>query len=148
MPADVITPDCLALEKALDDNPQDWELRLILADAWEENGRLDLAIFFRFTVAQRRCPKRCEWGPGGFSLPRISEKGPSWEWYSSVKANGRLERYSSDPAHLGCFWSAVMRRVPESGGTQYSFPTRTDAERAFMAALEDTRAATEGKIPA
>ncbi len=112
------------MERGLDVKPYDWELRVILADAYEEAGRDELARFLRFTAKVHKCPLTAgmmteDWGYG-------------WRWYR--------EGTDRDPAYpiVGGYWELIVKHQP-GGRTNKPFATRKEAEEAFRAALEDNK---------
>ena len=76
------------LQKALDENPHDQTLRLILADWYEEQGRPWAAECMRWLVNRKGCPYY---------------QGTSYKWSWTRTGNTKHPRYHSgmlpDPVH-------------------------------------------------
>lgn len=62
------------LELHLDEQPDDWDCRLALADRHEELGQDDWARYYRWTVRHRKRPNHA-------SEPGIKGWVPGWYWW-------------------------------------------------------------------
>ena len=117
------------LQKALDENPQDQTLRLILADWYEEQGRPWAAECMRWLAEKGHYPlyyrqwKTYQWGwaMGGISKPWKQYTLPAAIWHRLPSANG----YQSYYRHQ--IWWSLAGKI------------RQEAEEAAVLAWEEFR---------
>ncbi len=64
------------LHQHLDEHPEDWEARLVLADLEEERGRMDIATGLRWLVDNKKRADN-EWGD-----PPCFTQG--WHWWARL----------------------------------------------------------------
>lgn len=97
---------------AVCENPGDWTLRLILADAYEEEGKQDMADCMRWmSVAQKR--------------PYCNQGSFNWHLTFSIRTSPKEHPYSIS--------EGLFRHVSFVDGRRF-FPSAKEAELALMAA--------------
>lgn len=75
-----MTDDIARLEASLEADPYDWDLRLILADAYEEAGDSGRGRYLRWSSALKKCPvKPKEWRNRMDDICWFCTHGGKWE---------------------------------------------------------------------
>lgn len=80
-------PVVVKLHARLDEQPNDWNTRLVLADRYEELGDDDRARFQRWTVRNKRRPGLCQQDV----LGPISTYSTGWAYFRSTTREALVE---------------------------------------------------------
>lgn len=104
-----------ALHKALDDHPDDWGTRLMLADYLEEQGEDGPATALRWQVRRRKRPRRF---------------ASMWLWYDESRVSA-YDPESNLPSEL---WKVIDKEPSGRHGPAKEWDTRRAAEEALWQA--------------
>lgn len=98
------------------ENPEDWDLRRVLADAYEDNGDLEAADCSHWTADNKK----------------RALKIALYNWYGSCRKIGRDDPGSDLPVELfHCLPIIDGEHLP---GTVMKYNTRLDSEKALLTA--------------
>lgn len=95
-----------SLIAALEQNPSDFDLMAITADALEEDGEHELSVVFRWCAREKRCPYRtgASWSIDIRTKKSIhAQKG--WYWYHTLAVYG-----DGTSQHIGKKWADQIDR--------------------------------------
>lgn len=107
-----------AFHLSLDDDPRDWDTRLVMADYYEDQGHSLVAEAIRWQVQYGYRPDRRSSG--------------QWSWFVEGRLVGTLTRHHTIlPADL---FQRFCPRMTEKAGQVTLHPTRRHAEEALWMA--------------
>lgn len=126
------------VERILDADPTDWDLRMAYADLLDDVGEHARANGQRWQGANRRTPMKATNAQAG-----MSGNVRNWDWRDDQVNNGTDEIIM---CQVGRRIMVALEVLP--GDLKYQdcyveYPTRQDAERALAAALEKLGIAAE-----
>ncbi len=121
----MIKESILHLSRHLDDEPGDLLARKVLADAYDEDGRDDLAAFYRWT-AEKNC-----WPATDYEEMDGLGRPGDWWW-----CRNNVAIVENEPCMLGDLWFEVnyVSRWPPVD-TNRGYATRSEAEETLCKTL-------------
>lgn len=141
--------------QANQDDPETWDLRLIMADLYEQRGDDQMALAIRWQVKRKKRPYL-----GGLDnlYCWFDESQVRWETYSTISSNAgclvaeskplrrRWDPRSDLPYRLWRWLEAACLPLPGYDAVGKNWYTRRQAEEALWAAWKIWKGLTNGKV--